>query len=225
MNILHYKWPALAAASLHGALFVFSPTAPLTSPATKIHEIPLGPLPPEKEPIRVVDDDMTSDPPSSTLQGGPAVPELPEDLTPPLLDNPKVMKTPVSVRTPIGPVVETLADFRGGPSGPGIGGIGGPGGLPRIQDLDRIPRATAQTSPRYPENLKKDGIAGSVTVDFFVDASGRVYHAEAIRYTHVSFVEPAISAVLKWRFEPGRRNGRPVPFRMAVPVEFEFAEK
>jgi hypothetical protein len=26
--------------------------------------------------------------------------------------------------------------------------------------------------------------------------------------------------VLKWRFEPGRRNGVTVPFRMVVPVEF-----
>jgi len=47
-----------------------------------------------------------------------------------------------------------------------------------------------------------------------------VYRAEARKFTHVGFVEPAVRAVLQWRFEPGRRNDRPVPFKMAVPVEF-----
>jgi protein TonB len=108
--------------------------------------------------------------------------------------------------------------------GPGIEN-GGPGfaGAELVNvstDLDRIPRATVQPSPQYPEKMRKDGIVGSVTVEFDVDSSGRVYRAEATRYTNMSFVEPAVRAVLRWHFEPGRRHGRAVPFRMAVPVEF-----
>jgi len=62
-----------------------------------------------------------------------------------------------------------------------------------------------------------------VTVEFAVDTEGRVVRAEAVRYTHREFAEPAVRAVLKWRFEPGRRHGRVVPFRMAVPMEFGLA--
>ncbi len=65
-----------------------------------------------------------------------------------------------------------------------------------------------------------DGIGGSVTVEFDVNTEGRVVRAEAVSFTHREFVEPAVRAVRRWRFEPGRRNNRVVPFRLVVPIEF-----
>ena len=38
------------------------------------------------------------------------------------------------------------------------------------------------------------------------------------------FEEPTLRAVAKWQFEPGRRAGRIVRFRMAVPVVFNLNE-
>ena len=77
--------------------------------------------------------------------------------------------------------------------------------------LDSAPRAKVQPSPDYPARMRQDGIGGSVTVEFDVNTSGNVVRAA---------VEPALRAVRAWRFEPGRRDGRIVPFRMAVPIEF-----
>jgi protein TonB len=88
--------------------------------------------------------------------------------------------------------------------------------------LDRIPRATVQQPPDYPATMHQNGITGSVTVEFEVDTEGRVIRAEAIHYTHREFAGPAVREVLQWRFEPGKRNGRPVPFRMAIPIEFSL---
>jgi protein TonB len=34
------------------------------------------------------------------------------------------------------------------------------------------------------------------------------------------FERPALAAVKQWRFEPGKRNGKPVRFRMRVPITF-----
>ena len=222
MNILNYKWSALVAASLHGAFLVSFPSSTLISHPGKTYEIPLRPILRMEEPLPVPEENKTEEPTDSPPSGGPAVPTLsPEDLPPPALDRIESV-VPVYQPTTIGPIATDLRNFFGGESGPGtgIGGGDGQGPICVIKDLDRIPRATVQPAPHYPDSMRKDGIAGSVTVEFDVDSSGRVYRAEATRYTNASFVAPAVRAVLKWRFEPGRRHGRAVPFRMAVPVEF-----
>jgi protein TonB len=68
--------------------------------------------------------------------------------------------------------------------------------------------------------MRHKGIGGSVMVEFDVDKEGRVIRAEAISYSDREFAEPAVRAVRKWRFEPGRRDNKAVPFRMAIPIEF-----
>ena len=34
------------------------------------------------------------------------------------------------------------------------------------------------------------------------------------------FETPALAAVKQWKFEPGKRNGQAVRFRMRVPINF-----
>ena len=103
--------------------------------------------------------------------------------------------------------------------------VAGPGGVPvfSLGQLDRTPRARLQTSPEYPLSLRQAGIEGQVLVEFSVDTTGRVVTARVVRATHRGFEAAALRAVLKWRFEPGRREGRPVSFRMMVPIGFSLA--
>ena len=108
-----------------------------------------------------------------------------------------------------------MGDLRGPGDGPGSFPS-----VPDIRSLDRVPRATVRPVPSYPDAMRKSGTSGSVTVEFVVDTTGRVVTAEAVRWTHREFVDPAVLAVLRWRFEPGTMNGRKVSFRMAVPIEF-----
>jgi TonB family protein len=37
---------------------------------------------------------------------------------------------------------------------------------------------------------------------------------------HPKLGAAAATAVSRWRFEPGKRQGRPVPFKMRVPITF-----
>ena len=221
MNILNYKWSAFAAASLHGALLILSPTTPPTIRTLPDREDRWTPFPPIDQPVVVDPADVPAEA-TDKKSGGENVADLPEDPVPPLIDNGLTQKPQPYERTPTGPLVEKLNGIHGFEpgDGPGTGRERIQGTIPDVTKLDRIPRATVQPSPRYPDTMKKDGVTGSVIVEFFVDASGRVYRAEARKFTHVGFVEPAVRAVLQWRFEPGRRNDRPVPFKMAVPVEF-----
>lgn len=49
---------------------------------------------------------------------------------------------------------------------------------------------------------------------------GRVTDAVVQTSSDPIFERPALAAVRKWKFEPGRRDGRPARFRMRVPVTF-----
>jgi len=107
----------------------------------------------------------------------------------------------------------------GGPGGDGPERMGPPR-MPRVFDLDRVPRAMAQPAPRYPHELQKAAIEGSATIEFVVGIDGHVMSAEVVHSTHREFAAAAIEAVLRWKFEPGTIDGRKVRFRMAIPIQF-----
>jgi protein TonB len=89
-----------------------------------------------------------------------------------------------------------------------------------LADLDQEPRVVFQPAPQYPPELKKKKIQGTVHVLFMVEKDGRVKDPKIQKSDQAEFDTPAINAVRRWRFEPGKRNGQPVPFRMRVPLTF-----
>lgn len=155
---------------------------------------------------------------SSETAGGPTplprIPDIPKPLT-----AEKIFTVPVTERiVPINPIAK-LPKEMGDLPGPGDG-LGTVPCVPDIFGLDRVPRAIVLPSPVYPDALRNNGTNGSVTVEFVVDTTGRVVRAEAVRWSHREFADPAVRAVLRWRFEPGTLNGRKANFRVAVPIEF-----
>ncbi len=88
--------------------------------------------------------------------------------------------------------------------------------------LDNPPRTRLQAAPLYPFESKRDGLHGEVLVEFVVDESGSVREPRVVSSSHRVFEEPTLRAVAKWKFEPGRRDGRIVSFKMAVPVVFKL---
>ena len=102
-----------------------------------------------------------------------------------------------------------------------FGRVGGVSAGPVRSDLlDNAPRTRTQIAPVYPYEAKVNGRPGEVVVEFIVDESGRVLEPRVVRSTDPIFEAATVRAVSKWRFEPGRRDGRVVRFRMAVPVAF-----
>jgi protein TonB len=83
-----------------------------------------------------------------------------------------------------------------------------------------MPRATYQPAPSYPAELRQKKLAGTVRVLFLVDKNGRVVSPVVNRSSNVAFEQPAIQAVKHWRFEPGKRAGQTVQFKMRVPISF-----
>ncbi|AQQ09708.1 hypothetical protein L21SP3_01518 [Sedimentisphaera cyanobacteriorum] len=88
-----------------------------------------------------------------------------------------------------------------------------------ISDLDQKPRPIYRPSPRMNRELRKRA-PGKVYIIFIVDKNGRVQKPKVQKSTDPIFEKPAMEAVKKWKFEPGKRNGSPVRFRMRVPITF-----
>jgi protein TonB len=211
--------PVAVALSAH-AILLFGFTHPqVDPPAPSVPEVMRGC---DFSPVAVNfapkpdDGEEVSDAPSKRVDAAPSIEELApigdsngftQRLSPPM-DG-----TKISPQIPMG--VPRIGGWEGGVenSGPTIS---------RIGDLDRTPRTRFQARPDYPFAMRSQGINGTVVVDFLVDEAGVVSDVRVMSATRSEFEESTCRAVAKWRFEPGTRNGRPVRFRMSVPVVFSL---
>jgi protein TonB len=144
------------------------------------------------------------------------------DLRPPMLPDVPQLGMPDTFVQPLEPPPPGPVGVDGGliaiPAGPGRLDYGG-----KIFDpsqLDRQPVPISQTRPNYPFEMRRNDISGQVVVDFIVDAGGHVDRALAASSSNREFESAAVSAVSKWRFQPGRKAGHAVNTHMQVPVVF-----
>lgn len=87
-------------------------------------------------------------------------------------------------------------------------------------DLDQKPRPVYQEQPRIPASARKQNLNGKVEVEFMVDIQGRVQNPRVVSSFNPLLNEPVIEAIKKWRFEPGSRGGKKVPFKTKIPFRF-----
>lgn len=115
--------------------------------------------------------------------------------------------------------------FGGGDFAINLSGVAGGGeevdAIFSLSDLDQKPRVVYQPAPIYPPELSKKKMEGTVYVLFVVDKEGRVKDPKVQKSTHPAFDNPALKAVKQWKFEPGKRKGKEVQFRMRVPITFQ----
>lgn len=88
-----------------------------------------------------------------------------------------------------------------------------------IADLDQKPRIIYQPGPMLTKEVLKKA-PGKVYIIFVVDQNGRVQDPQIQTASDPVFEKPALDAIKKWKFEPGKRSGQPVRFRMRVPFTF-----
>jgi len=104
---------------------------------------------------------------------------------------------------------------------PGLDGDGaGIDGMFDLADLDQKPRAVFQQPPQITPQMKKR-MPCTVYVLFTVDEHGVVRDPSVQSSDDPLFDQPALAAIKQWRFEPGKRRGQPVSFRMRQPMTFK----
>lgn len=225
MNVQRFALPALIAAALHAA-FLFANFAP-ESDAIVVRSIT---PPPTRQPIPsalVMPPAQKRDDATRVVRplpsGGPSRPTMPERSLPTIspFSPPQAPVSPGN--QDIGVVTIPRHPWTGQEGTPGEWTGQVPGDIFSALQLDHSPRVRAQLVPEYPLELRRAGVEGSVLVEFEVDPTGQVTTARVVRGSHREFEGAAIRAVLKWKFEPGRHQGRAVAFRMAVPIGFTLA--
>ena len=217
-----YILPICFAAAAHGALlFGFTKdSVAAKQPKEKKDYIPfvVSKLDPEPEVVVEVD--------SSSALPKPA-PEMPQPIRSPepvaIETRSDFTITPPPIPPPGTEQMRQILEFKEGVPG-GIGEAIAKGGVFSLGSLDNTPRTRFQVSPTYPFQGRREGLKGEVYVDFTVDEQGRVIEPRVVKSSHPMFEEPTLRAVAKWQFEPGKRNGRIVKFRMTVPVLFNLHE-
>ena len=209
----------LASLAVHGGLATSGRFFPEKTPPGHAPEaiptltLTLPPLPPE-EPEKV----EARDP----LEAAPA-----EALAPTLTDVPSLVVDAsafvqkVQAPTPPGPVRSTGA-ITLPTTRPGAGAGAGLANLFDLASLDQKPSPRFVVKPLYPFDLQRSGLAGKVTVRFIVDAEGHVRSPLIISSTHPGFEEPALTALSKWTFKPGRKGGAAVNTQN-VQITLEFS--
>jgi periplasmic protein TonB len=89
-----------------------------------------------------------------------------------------------------------------------------------INAIDQAPTVRSHVPPNYPLELRRKGTTGSVLVQFIVDRDGTVIAATATESTHMAFEAPAVAAVKRWKFRPGKKAGRAVNTRVRQSINF-----
>ncbi len=87
------------------------------------------------------------------------------------------------------------------------------------------PGIVYKVEPEYSEEARRMHFQGTVKLAVVVDAEGKPRDIRVIQPLGLGLDRKAIDAVSKWRFSPGRKDGRPVPVQARIEVNFRLLNK
>lgn len=85
-----------------------------------------------------------------------------------------------------------------------------------------LPKVIREVKPDYTQAALDAKIQGSVTMDVVVLASGDVGEVTILKSLDREFGldDQAVKAARQWRFEPGKKDGKPVPVQVTLEMTF-----
>ena len=135
------------------------------------------------------------------------------------------------------PTSDSLGLGRGGGAGTGVGtgigsgrgsglgdgwGGGTGGGAYRPGNGVETPRLLKEVKPQYTAQAMRAKIQGEVLLECIVQPDGSVGNIRVVRSLDASFGldQEAIKAARQWRFQPGTKQGQPVPVLVTIAIAF-----
>ena len=82
-----------------------------------------------------------------------------------------------------------------------------------LRDLDHIPMPVHVSDPEYPKDWEKQGIVGTVVVEFYIDETGKARLPLAPKAPNAMLAATALATVRQWQFDPPTCKGHPVLVR------------
>ena len=84
------------------------------------------------------------------------------------------------------------------------------------------PVATYQPDPPYTKQARKKKRQGDVGMTLVVGADGIPHNIKVTRSLGLGLDEEAVKSVQTWKFQPGTKDGKPVPMQVTVSVSFHL---
>jgi len=84
------------------------------------------------------------------------------------------------------------------------------------------PRLVEKQEPQYSDEARKAKLQGTVLLSLVVGENGQTRDIRVMRYLGFGLDENAVTAVSRWRFEPGTKAGQPVPVVTNIEVNFRL---
>ena len=84
------------------------------------------------------------------------------------------------------------------------------------------PRLLEKVEPVYSAAAKQAGVMGVVIVELTINERGTIDDARILKGLGYGLDEATIDAVKQWRFEPGTIDGRPVPVKFNITMNFRL---
>ena len=84
------------------------------------------------------------------------------------------------------------------------------------------PILVQKVEPEYTAEAKEAQCEGTVLLVAVVGSDGKVHDAKVSRSLDAGLAQNAIAALDRWRFEPGRKNGRPVAVPSRIEIRFRL---
>lgn len=151
-------------------------------------------------------------PPDSMLDEPPPPPDAEEEPPPDMQPPPDLSPASLDIGGPVGG------------SGAAMAGNFGAAAMQNAManfsmgDMGQKPRPVYQVQPKIPANFRN--AAGRIEVEFVVDTQGRVQNPRVTSSFNAALNEPVLAAIKQWRFEPGQRGGKRVPYKTKMPFKF-----
>ena len=95
---------------------------------------------------------------------------------------------------------------------------------PECAEPDAPPEPAERSELEYPLESRAAGAQGRLVVRVHVAADGSVSRATVVSSVDPSVDHAAVATLLRWRFHPARRCGRPVAGSYVVALRFELSD-
>jgi TonB family protein len=92
----------------------------------------------------------------------------------------------------------------------------------KVGDGVSSPRPTYTPDPEYSEVARRAGLEVTCVIAALIGPSGVPVELRIVQPTGVELDEHALRAVSTWRFQPGQKDGKPVPVWINVEVSFRL---
>ena len=93
-------------------------------------------------------------------------------------------------------------------------------------ECDSLPKFLHLSQPKYPDEMRENGIEGANIVRLLVDEKGQVKEVSILQSAGLrAFDEAAMIAAVQSTFVPGKLKGKPAPCYVSVPFKFALEDK